>query len=444
MRLRSPPAGDRRGERCSGGSYLMRVLWLSHFVPYPPTGHGALQRTHHLLREAARRHEVHVVARAAPGSFFGAEALANAERALGEIAASVRLFPIAPDARGTRRAAYAALASAGGRTYWERWLWSAAMYAHTAELMRRHRFDLVHADAVFLAPYLRAVPGVPLALNHHNLESHLLRRRAAAHPSRARAAFFARQAQRVAALERRVAPQAAVNLTVSDLDGDRLAEIAPGTRNVTVPNGVDTAYFRATPGISPVPRSLVFAGGMDWFPNHAAMQWLATELWPLLARDEPERSITVVGRNPPRAVLELAQRDGRVRVLGYVDDVRPHIDRAAVYVCPIKVGGGTRLKILDALAMARPLVSTAIGVEGLGLTEGTHYLGAETPAEFSAQLRRLDDDPTLGERLATAGRAFVEKHYTWPKIGIALNDAYDLAVGGAAATRERAAHARLA
>jgi glycosyltransferase involved in cell wall biosynthesis len=405
----------------------MKILWLSHFVPYPATGHGALQRTHHLLRQAARRHEVHLVSVSQPGT-LDAAGLLEADRELATLVASVRLFPLPADRRGLHRGAAVARSVAGARSYWDEWFHVPAMAAEVRRLAAAHAFDAVHLDAVFLAPYLDAVPGVPLVLNHHNLESHLLHRRAAAHGSRAGAWFFANQARKVEAAEAQLAQRAAMNLVVSDLDGERLRVVAPHAAVTTVANGVDIEFFQPTPGVAPTPGAVVFAGGMDWFPNRAAIQWLATDVWPTLARDNPDRAVTVIGRNPPAEIVDLAARDGRVRALGFVDDVRPHISRAAAYVCPIQVGGGTRLKILDALAMRRPLVSTAVGVEGLGMTEGVHYLAAETPDAFSQQLGRLERDPALGARLATAGRAFVEERYSWATIGDVLGGAYEAAV----------------
>jgi glycosyltransferase involved in cell wall biosynthesis len=133
--------------------------------------------------------------------------------------------------------------------------------------------------------------------------------------------------------------------------------------------------------------------------------------------------MTVVGRNPPSAVVAAA-RDPRFRVLGFVDDVRPHFEDASICVCPIRLGGGTRLKILDALAMSRPLVSTEFGVEGLELTDGEHYLTASTPSDFVRQVRRLEADPALRRRLGSAGREFVARHYAWPRVAESLEEAY--------------------
>ena len=177
----------------------------------------------------------------------------------------------------------------------------------------------------------------------------------------------------------------ASNVMVSETDAATLQRIAPTARVTVVPNGVDTDFFCAEPSTATQPKSLIFVGSMDWYPNRLAMEWLAGELWPALAHDDPDRRMTVVGRSPPPAIVEASRRDARITVTGFVDDVRPYMLGASIYICPIRVGGGTRLKILDALAMERPLVSTALGVSGLGLKNGCHYLQAETAAEFVAR-----------------------------------------------------------
>jgi glycosyltransferase involved in cell wall biosynthesis len=152
-----------------------------------------------------------------------------------------------------------------------------------------------------------------------------------------------------------------------------------------------------------------------------------TEIWPRLIADDASRSVTILGRDPPPALLDAA-RDQRVRVPGFVDDVRPWMDEAAVYVCPIRDGGGTRLKVLDALAMAKPMVATGLAVEGLDLVDGVHYLRAETPEEFVEQIRRLETDPPLSTQLSSAGRALTQERFSWPVIGAALETAYQKAL----------------
>lgn len=401
----------------------MRILWVTHFLPYPATGHGALQRTHHLLRQAARRHEVHLVALSPPWAEMSSTQLEHAVSELSTFTASVAAFRLPRLGQRIRRLSTAATAWVGPSSFWEHAFRCEPARRHLRHLANAVRFDVVHFDTILLAGYLDVAPSASIVLNHHNIESQLLFARADSEPVRWRRAFFRREAVKVGALERSLVPRVAQNIVVSALDGDRLRDVAGDARITTVTNGVDVEFFRPTCPTIPGRKTMVFAGGMNWFPNHDAMVYFAREIWPALLQDDPTRTMTVIGRDPPAALREAA-RDSRLRVLGFVDDVRPHMEEASIYLCPIRVGGGTRLKILDALAMSRPLISTDLGVEGLGLVEGTHYLGANTPAEFVHQVRRLEDDGDLRQRLGAAGRAFVVDRYAWDRVAEPLEHAY--------------------
>ena len=166
-----------------------------------------------------------------------------------------------------------------------------------------------------------------------------------------------------------------------------------------------------------------FTGTKDWYPNREAVRFILSEIWPMLLEDKRKRSVTILGRNPTRALLE-ASKDSAIHAPGFVDDVRPYLDDAGIYICPIRDGGGTRLKILDALTMALPLVATELAVEGLDIVDEVHYLRAETAAEFVSQIKRLENDSKLCHTLATAGQRFVQERYSWNVIGEKLADAY--------------------
>ena len=215
---------------------------------------------------------------------------------------------------------------------------------------------------------------------------------------------------------------------MSALDGDRLAAVAPGAAVEVVENGVDLEYW--TPSVEPPrERSLIFAGTLGWYPNRDAVEYLLSEVWPALLASNPDRRLTLVGRDAgPMAAAAAA--DPRVAVTGFVPDVRPYMRAASVYVCPIRVGGGTRLKVLDALAMGKPLVATGIAVEGLDLVEGVHYLRAETPTEFVAQIERLELAADVRAALGAAGRRFVVERFGWNVIGRQLDRAYQRALSG--------------
>ncbi len=406
----------------------MKILWLSHFVPYPPAG-GALQRSHHLLRHAASRHEVHLVSLHQPRLLPTGAGLREAEQVLSGLCASVKILPIPAERSAVHRVTNAASSVLGSDPFDVTWLRSKAMAAAVDAFRRTADLDLVHVDTIGLWPYVADWDRVPVVLGHHNIESDLTRRRAARESSRWRAALLQRDAAKMCDLERRAAGRAAVNLVVSALDAERLNVIAPSAAVEVVDNGVDTAYWRPTPDTGRE-TGIVFAGTLGWFPNRDAVEFLLRDVWPQLSGGV-DRRLSIVGRDPPPMARDAAAADSRIQVPGFVDDVRPYLRDASIYVCPMRVGGGTRLKILDALAMAKPLVSTAIGVEGLDLVDGTHYVRAETAPEFVAQIERLEASPALRQSLGEAGRRVVVERYDWSVVGRKLDHAYERAAGSA-------------
>lgn len=399
----------------------MKVLWLSHFVPWPATGMGMLQRSHHLLRQVASDHEVHLVALNDP-ALLEPDQLPAARAALAGHCAAVDIVRRdGGGARGTRALALTR-AMLTARPYDAAWMTSAALRRRLRALAREQHFDLVHVDSVGLAPNARRFTA-PVVQNHHNVESAMLRRRADAEPSRWRRALFRHEAAKLARLERRSARRTALHLTVSEVDGRRLRQIVGDGAIRVVPNGVDTAWFAPQRPLGHGDGGLVFAGALDWYPNREAMRFFTREVWPLLAHDAPERRLAIVGRSAPPDLQQLAGARG-ITLPGFVEDVRPWLDDASIYVCPIRDGGGTRLKVLDAMAMAKPIVATTLAVEGLALEEGVHYLRADAPAEWLRQVRRLEADGELRRRMAAANRALALERFDWRSIGRELAAAY--------------------
>jgi glycosyltransferase involved in cell wall biosynthesis len=213
-------------------------------------------------------------------------------------------------------------------------------------------------------------------------------------------------------------------LAVSDADRQTLHRLYP--RELTapvsvIPTGVDTGYFEASeaPASS---RHLVFTGSMDWIPNEDAMRFFCRDILPRIRAAEPDVTLSIVGRRPTHAVRQLGEQHG-VEVTGSVDDVRPHLARAAVYIVPLRIGGGTRLKIFEAMAAGKAVVSTTIGAEGLPVSNGRHLAIADAPEEFAATVIRLLRTPTERRALAYAARSLMETRYDWSAVSASLEQA---------------------
>jgi glycosyltransferase involved in cell wall biosynthesis len=356
--------------------------------------------------------------------------LRAAALALRDLTSSAEIFPLPADPAKLRRAWLLLSGVVRRESFWERWFNAPPMMSRLHDL--RGGFDLVHVDSVVLAAYRAALPDAPVVLSHHNIESVLVRQRSNAARFGVVRRLLRREASKVETLERRWAPQVTLNLVVSELDRTRLLNVATAAEAEVVPNGVDTTYFRADPQVASHRSTLVFVGGMDWYPNRDAMVFFAREIWPLLASRNPRRHAIIIGRNPPGELAAL--RDSRVEVAGFVSDVRPVVSRASIFICPMRIGGGTRVKILDALSMSRALVSTDLGVEGLSLEPETHFLRANSPEEFERQISRLEEDDELRLRLGRAGRTMVENRFSWDVVGRALLRSYERASGSRVAS----------
>lgn len=406
----------------------MRVLWLSHNVPYPPIG-GVLQRNYHLIREASQRAEVHLVALRQRALCVDDAALAKARDALESLCASVSVHPLDWDESRAARLRLAGQAVVGQAPWDELRFYSSAAH-RWFRAAQAPEVDLVHIDTLGLVPYARYFAGLPVVVNHHNVESQMMGRRAEQSASPVKRAFFRLHARLLRRAEVESAQRFDHHLVVSELDGARLREHAPARHTTVVANGVDTTYFARETCDDPESRRAVFVGAHSWYPNRDAVVYFLRQIWPRVQALEPRAEFTTIGRNTCDEVLDAAASDPRIRPLGFVEDLRSEMARAAVFVMPFMQGGGTRLKLLDALAMGVPVVTTKMGAEGVPVADRQHCLIADEPEAFARAVVELVQDPELRERLARAGRELVEQQFDWSVIGARLNDAYAAALEG--------------
>jgi len=399
----------------------MKVLWFSHLVPYPETGLGVLQRSYHLVRELARAHQVYLLAfvqRKIITDLLGdlETGLQKAEEHLSRYCARVQFLSIPSDGSRLGTASLAARSLVGANPYTIRWLLSGEARRVAADWGASIDFDVVHFDTLSLAPYRGIFTRGAKSLDHHNIESDMMLRRAQIEKNPLKRFYFWQEGRRLQRYERIVCPQFDLNITCSDLDTERLKRIAPAVTATEVPNGVDTEYFRPD-GRPERPLSLVFAGNLSWYPNAAAMHFFADKIWPALKQEMPGVTMDVIGGNPPPTLSALAARDKGFRVHGFVPDVRPYIGSAALYVCPIMDGGGTKLKILDALAMGKPIVAHPIACEGIGVRDGHDVIFARAPSEFVQSIVNLLGDPQRRMWMSENARTLAQSTFAYTVIG---------------------------
>jgi sugar transferase (PEP-CTERM/EpsH1 system associated) len=400
----------------------MNVLWLSHFVPYPPKG-GNLQRSFNLLREVAKNNRVFLLAFNQKSLLPSEEKLKESVEQLRSFCRCVQAFEI-PCEKSTWSWIKLLLGNLfSPLPYSVKKFQSEKMAQAIQTIMRDHEIDLVHFDTVALAEYSRYSTRGKKVLNHHNVESALLLSRASQEKNPLARFYLRLQGNKLSRYEKRTCGTFDSNIVVSELDKDKLKDHSPKTEVEVVPNGVDTSYF-AVSDAQVRKNNLIFAGGMNWFPNRDAVLYFSENIWPLLKKEIPDVSFTLIGTAPPKKITDLGRKE-KIEVQGFVDDVRPYLARAAAYVVPIRAGGGTRLKILDAFACGKAVISTSIGCEGLEVTPGTNILIGDSPAEFAKQVIRVCTDSGLRKSLGEEGRKLVEQKYSWVTIGDSLNRIYE-------------------
>jgi len=400
----------------------MNILWLSHFVPYPPKG-GCFQRSYNLLKEVARNNDVYLIALKNKASTHPLPEMEMAKTELGKFCRQVHLIDISSRISGVSLYILAMKSLLQGIPLSVSMFRSVELRHCIKKVCDGVRFDLVHYDTISLAEYFHDVGEVPKVLNHHGVESFMIRRRIVNEPNPLKKLYFHIESRRLRRYEDEYCVKFHLNLAVSELDMSMLKQIAPSARFEVVENGVDIHYFAPRNDYSSRDR-LIFAGRLDQYSNRDAILHFCTSVWPLISGAIPEMSFTIIGNNPPPRLIEIAKNDRRIELLGYVDDVRPYFARAMAVVCPIRDGGGTRVKILDAMAMGMPIVSTTIACEGIDVVRGVDLLIADTPGEFKEKIREVHANGTLRATLGARARAKAEEIYSWEIIGEKLNASY--------------------
>jgi glycosyltransferase involved in cell wall biosynthesis len=261
-------------------------------------------------------------------------------------------------------------------------------------------------------------------MGQHNVESILLERRAERETRHLQGLYLRYQARKLARYEAAVCRRADRVIAVSEVDAGELAQMTGRQDIATIPNGVDTSYFEDHSGASVKPASLIFVGGFTWFPNLDGIEFFCDEILPRIAEKIPDVSLTVIGQNPDNAKTRAIAANPRVKVAGRVDDIRPFVAEAAAFIVPLRIGGGTRLKILDALSMGKAIVSTSIGCEGLAVEDGKSILTGDSADAFADRVVKVLRDPELGRRLGAEGRQLVRSVYDWEVIGNRLRNIY--------------------
>jgi len=383
-------------------------------VPWPPNN-GHRMRTWSLLRAlAAEGHETTLLAFAYPGE-LGADT-----GPLLDVCAHLEMVPLELASLAAWVGALDRVRALGGKApYAARRYRSSEMADRIESHVMSDSFDAVIVDTVFGTVNVLTTD-VPILLNNVDVEHVVLERYVRCERNPVKRLYAWLEARRLRSFEAQACRRAAVGMPCSEVDEALLHALCPDLPLVVVPNVIDTAEY--TPPVQDPEDVLLFQGGLDWYPNRDAVQFFATEILPLVRRSRPQTRFVVAGRNPPPAFRRRLARVPGLEFTGTVPDMRPVIAGASVCVVPLRIGSGTRIKILEAAAMARPVVSTTLGAEGLTFLSGRDIVLADAPGKFAHAVLELLGDRLRRRRMGSAARRRVEEEYSFAVLRMRLRE----------------------
>jgi polysaccharide biosynthesis protein PslH len=380
----------------------MKILFVSPYLPSRRAGSPV--RLRGLMTNLARSHALSIVSLVRP-----AEDSALLEEVRGYCD---EVVPITNDhfgLSGARKRAFQMRTLLSPRSSFHHVHQRAELQAAVDRLVDRNSYDIIQVENCFMADYAFP-PELPVVVDEHNVDWEILARTAAVVRAQPRKLFNQLDALKLRREEERCWRTVDGCAVTSPNDEATVRKAAPGARVAVVPNAVDTEFF--SPGATPSERTTVlFFGTLSYYPNTDGLLFFLRTVMPILRRSHPSVGLLVVGREPPPALAHFAAPD--ITVTGEVDDVRPYIERARAVIAPLRIGGGTRLKILEAMAMGKAVVSTRLGAEGIGVTDERDILLADEPERFAAQIGRVLDDDAFARSLGVAARQLVETEYEW-------------------------------
>lgn len=395
------------------------VLFLSHHWPFPPDSGGRL-RTYYTLKALAGEFRVCLVSVRAEQRSPPSEA-DDPHNILDDLDRIESVNGVGSSFSGRTWRPHV-LSLLTGRPYtvflydWGR------LRSVTASVAAETDFDMVHVDTYHFFPMLRTLPDAPVACTYHDVHSEILRRRSAVESNPLKGWYAALQAQRIEGIESRCPDLSDLTIVVSERDRDLVQQRAPGARVDVVPNGLPLRRYEEHGRGSG--EGIVFVGSAEWYPNRDAVRFFVDEILPEIRSAVPDVLLTWVGAVSGPIRREFGSVEG-VALTGRVDDVRPYVGRAACVVVPLRAGSGTRLKILEAWAHRKAVVSTSIGCEGLQAEDGENLLVRDEPRAFAAAVTEVLTDSDLRRSLGERGYATMERLYDWDDIGRRLVSIYD-------------------
>lgn len=388
----------------------MKILWLKTELLHPVDKGGRI-RTYQMLKELRKEHEITYL------TLDDGNAAPDARDLSSEYCSNLITVPHSVAPKFNPRF-YAEIAGNlfSELPYFIAKYHSPAMRQKIEDVLAENAHDILVCDFLHPAINLPDEINIPTLLFQHNVEAMIWKRHYQVANNFGKRAYLRSQWHRAVTFEKQTCSRFDAVVAVSRDDAEVFRNDYGHGRVFDIGTGVDTDYFTPVNGDRTTKPNIVFTGSMDWLPNSDAVQWFIKEIFPLIKQEVPEATFTVVGRDPFPDLLELAKRDTAIRVTGRVDDVRPYMREAAVFVVPIRIGGGTRLKIFEAMAMGLPVVSTTVGAEGLPVTDGNEIVLRDSPDTFSRSVISLLQDRQMASKTAETACRVVRDKFGWSSI----------------------------
>lgn len=391
----------------------MKILNIMPYVPIPPSFGGAL-RMYHILKHLVKYHEVTVL------TFGEPENKQDFQKDFDGQLTGVH-FVEQPFARRYRRLTqFCSLWTS--QSFFHMSANSKKMQIKINHLLDKNTYDIIHTEFAHMGLYDFQTNALKV-LDTHNIEYEIFQRMSQTVKSPMRKLHYQHEYKYFMIEEIEAYKRQNAIFTTSQRDKDIISSHVPKIPKFVVPNGVDTSYFSPTIG-QVEPYSMVFTGMMGYLPNSDGILYFLDEIFPLVLKKISTAKIYIVGQSPPKVLLNRASDN--IVVTGFVSDVRPYISRSAIYVVPLRMGSGTRLKIFEALAMKKPIVTTSIGCEGIDVKHGESLLIAQDANEFAEQVVQLMNDKRYQQNLVKNGYELVRSRYDWKSIGLQMEDYYKI------------------
>ncbi len=398
----------------------MKILLLAPNLPYP-LNNGGLIRVHHLLINLASRYEV---------TLLCPEPQDEAQKAGIKIIEShgieVHTTPKARSQQMENKRYYQLLSLFTNKTYQYYQFYSKHMQAAIDARLATNTFDLMIVEFSQMG-YYRIPSDIPTYLDQHNVEYEIMKRTYETEQSPLRKMLAKSEWKKFQKQEISNCEKFTACLTTSVRDAEILQTESPNIKCHVVPNGVDSDFFNPRDTLVD-PNIILFTGTISYYPNTEGVLWFCKNIWPLIKQKKPEAIFCIAGKGPTREIEQLAEVDKQIVVTGAVDDMRDYYEKAAVVVVPLRVGGGTRLKILEGMAMKKAIISTTLGAEGIDHTDGKDILLRDTPEDFTEAVVNTMDDVELRLNLEREGRNLIEAKYDWKAVTAKLCDVFETVV----------------